>query len=557
MNTSDGYNTCCMKGKIDLPPISSTPSDFIQELLLGSSPFSRTFMANCVRLNSMVSIAKVHMHNVRMPRGVPVIRINQNVYSKIPDVFSTPSRDIRLEDCLQHIFYDGDTSGISTLEKELLKLLIEEVRKFNPYVKRIKAVLDTTEWENLPSFRLVFDSDPPEGVHKGCCNAPDASTGMGVLLHSDTAEQTYRQCHVTFKSGKSATIRSTSPFYDPYNYMIYHLLGDYGWSYDITCRVRGSRALHKVTAREYYCYRAHVRDKLSLTTAIDKDILFFGGKLSLRYFVDMYCKIEENSLNWIRYNQDTIRADLYNSDQIAGADEEMRKIILPASYCGSPRYYLTHFQDCMSIVHHYGKPTYFITFTANSQWREIVGSLKKGQRVEERPDLVNRVFNMKLKMLLHDLTVKHVLGKITAHMYVIEFQKRGLPHAHILLFAHEKDVPQSAEDFDKIVCAELPDPVKNPDLYKIVTGCMFHRPCSKGDACWKGGSCCSANFPKDLNEFTHSDNENDFYPVYRRRDIIDPTDGSPKKSFYWKGTRIDNRWVVPYNPYLTLRYISC
>ena len=556
VNSSNEFNICCMKGKINLPSMSTLPSNFIQDLLLGKSPYSKVFKNNCVRINSMVSIAKVHMHSVHMPPGVPVIRISQNVYSKIPGIFTTPTRNTRLEDCLQHIFYDGIISGMSIEEGELLSLLIAEIRKYNPYVRSIKSILETTEWDELPSYRLVFSSDPPEGVHRGCSNAPNSSTGMGVLLHSDTAEQTYRQCVINFTSGGSAIIRSTSPFYDPYNYVLYHLLGDYGWTYDMTCRVEGTTNCHKITAREYYSYRAHVRDQLHVRNAIGEDILFYGGRLSLRYFVDMYCKIEENTLNWIRYNQNTIKAELYDSDHLSGAEEEMRKIILPASFSGSPRYYVTHFQDCMSIVHHYGKPTYFITFTANSNWKEIVDNLKWGQKPEDRPDLVNRVFKMKLKMLLDDLTVRQVLGRITAHMYVIEFQKRGLPHAHILLFSHEKDVPQSSEDFDKIVCAELPDPVKNPKLYKIVTACMFHRPCSKGSVCWDGGSCCSKNYPKDLNEFTHSNNENDYYPVYRRRDIIESTDGSPTKKFLWKDTWVDNRWIVPYNPYLTLKYVD-
>ena len=34
---------------------------------------------------------------------------------------------------------------------------------------------------------------------------------------------------------------------------------------------------------------------------------------------------------------------------------------------------------------------------------------------------------------MNDLIAGEVLGKVVAHMHVIEFQKRGLPHAHILI----------------------------------------------------------------------------------------------------------------------------
>jgi len=58
------------------------------------------------------------------------------------------------------------------------------------------------------------------------------------------------------------------------------------------------------------------------------------------------------------------------------------------------------------------------------------------------------------------------LGKVVSHLYVVEFQKRGLPHAHILLILENKDKPKTTEDYDKIVSAELPDFTKFPKLTK-------------------------------------------------------------------------------------------
>ena len=54
---------------------------------------------------------------------------------------------------------------------------------------------------------------------------------------------------------------------------------------------------------------------------------------------------------------------------------------------------------------------------------------------------------------------KHVFGKVNSHMYVIEFQKRGLPHAHILLILEQQDKIKTIDDIDKIVSAEIPDPI--------------------------------------------------------------------------------------------------
>ena len=91
------------------------------------------------------------------------------------------------------------------------------------------------------------------------------------------------------------------------------------------------------------------------------------------------------------------------------------------------------YQDAMAIVRYFGKPDLFITFTCNPKWPEITKELLPYQIAADRPDLTSRVFHIKLQELLKDLCTKQCLGKVIAYVYVVEFQKRGLPHAHILL----------------------------------------------------------------------------------------------------------------------------
>ena len=71
------------------------------------------------------------------------------------------------------------------------------------------------------------------------------------------------------------------------------------------------------------------------------------------------------------------------------------------------------------------------------------------QQPSDRPDLLARVFRLKLKVLLEDLLKFHVLGRPQASMYVIEFQKRGLPHAHILIILAPEDKLNSPDDYDR------------------------------------------------------------------------------------------------------------
>ena len=69
------------------------------------------------------------------------------------------------------------------------------------------------------------------------------------------------------------------------------------------------------------------------------------------------------------------------------------------------------FQDSMAIVRHFGRPTLFITFTANPKWEEITRELLPGQTSIDRPDLVAQVFYLKQQELLKYLKKNQVFGE--------------------------------------------------------------------------------------------------------------------------------------------------
>ena len=121
----------------------------------------------------------------------------------------------------------------------------------------------------------------------------------------------------------------------------------------------------------------------------------------------------------------------------------------------------------MTIVLECGIPDLFITMTCNPKWKEIpnlVFSNKEGpgdthcvclsvwnqnlvvwtqnltmmQTTSSMTEnfrcgqtAADRVFHMKLQELKDDLFKKEIFGKVSASIHVIEFEQRGLPHAHI------------------------------------------------------------------------------------------------------------------------------
>ena len=146
---------------------------------------------------------------------------------------------------------------------------------------------------------------------------------------------------------------------------------------------------------------------------------------------------------------------------------------------------------------------------------------------------------------MDDLTNRHVLGVPIGFTYSIEFQKRGLPHAHILLIMRLPDRPRDASDIDNVISAEIPDSTTQPELHQIITTCMIHA-CSP--ICLVDGKC-SKNFPKDFCEETKLGE--DSFSQYRRRNnnnkVIKTVRNVGKNTY-------DNRHVVPYNPYLSYKY---
>ena len=135
---------------------------------------------------------------------------------------------------------------------------------------------------------------------------------------------------------------------------------------------------------------------------------------------------------------------------------------------------------------------------------------------------------------------------VSSGMYTIEFQKRGLPHAHILIWLHGDNKINTVNQVNKYISAELPDSTRYPKLHEVVSNFMIHGPCGVSNPkspCMKDGKC-SKHFPKVLQAHTSIDKYG--YPHYTRRQL--------GICAFKKGIKVDNTFVVPYNPYLLMMY---
>uniref|UniRef100_A0A7N2MG30 ATP-dependent DNA helicase n=1 Tax=Quercus lobata TaxID=97700 RepID=A0A7N2MG30_QUELO len=166
--------------------------------------------------------------------------------------------------------------------------------------------------------------------------------------------------------------------------------------------------------------------------------------------------------------------------------------------------------------------------------------------VEDRPDVVARVFKIKLVQLLHDLKHGQHFGKVIAVVYTVEYQKRGLPHAHILLFLHHDDKHPTAAEIDRIISAEIPDLNEEPLAYETVKQYMVHGP--YGSINSRAGCMidnkCTKHFLKKFCLQTTIDE--DGFPIYRRRNNGRFVERNEAK--------LDNRYIVPHNIDLLVKF---
>jgi hypothetical protein len=198
------------------------------------------------------------------------------------------------------------------------------------------------------------------------------------------------------------------------------LLFPYGTKgYDVTDRHRdkdGNTGARRVTPREFFAYHINMRNFYS-------NFLFRGGRLFQEYLCVAFTTMESQRLKFAKNNQRALRADSYKNikqiikervpitDKVRAGDQDLkfgRKVVLPSSYVGSPRWYNSQFQDGMAICREFHKPDFFITMTCNPHWTEIADEIQEGETVQNRPDLVARVFKQKKDQLIKDIRTEIV-----------------------------------------------------------------------------------------------------------------------------------------------------
>ncbi|OMO85808.1 DNA helicase PIF1, ATP-dependent [Corchorus olitorius] len=531
--TSLRFSLCCQQGLVRLPALRDPPP-FLDDLFDHSKGgLHEHFRSNIRTYNSLIQFTSLggKIDSSINDGSFPFIfRVNNQTHHRIGPLLPPQGRhptfsqlyiydtQNELANRMSAIAANDNRPSINAIIVESLILMFDEV---NEIAKAFRMARERFEQVPNRPFRLRLIASR-EGDGRNYC-PPTSSHIAGIIVDDSEEGNSVRDIIVEHRSGELQHISITHPLYMSMQYPILFPYGDDGFTVGIPY------------ADSPLKQRPHRKTQ---------------------FLVDVQSTISQSRLQYIRQNQRKIRVEMHKdvSDAIYRGDNDGnsvgKRIILPASFTGSPRYMFQSYQDAIVICREYGFPDLFITFTCNGNWPEIEQALSSipGQRPEDRPDIVARVFKLKLDELLDDLTKREYFGLSSALTYNIEFQKRGLPHVHILLWLKNSSAFRVPQNVDRCISAELPDQAVDPIGYEAVKGFMMHGPCGlarRTAPCMNEGRC-NKYYPKEFQLETKV-NESGYY-LYRRRD----SSITCKKS----GIDLDNRFVVPHNLDLVIRYMA-
>jgi len=303
--------------------------------------------------------------------------------------------------------FDNESKNIRQF---IIENLIRMLDKTNNLVKIFRTIRDRYQQDEIPSMKLRLIEQ--RNTDSNQYNLP-TSNDIAALIVGDIGEHEQgRDIIIQDRTDSLQRITKLHPCYMALQYPLLFPYGEDGYTINLKYNINNLSNKYKrkkISMREFYCYQLQERRTQGNT-------LFRGGRLFQQYIVDAYASVEEDRLDYIRKNQKNLRSEIYQGiqDAITRGDTNAqaigKRIILPSSHTGSPRYMIQNYQDAMAICRRYGNPDLFITFTCNPKWPEITRALARipGQKPEDRPDIITRIFKMKLDSLLSTIKNKNI-----------------------------------------------------------------------------------------------------------------------------------------------------
>jgi hypothetical protein len=424
--------------------------------------------------------------------------------------------------------------GRHPLRRHIIEALHEMLLNCNALVRSfVRAATDGRDWH------IGIGSLEP---HATAAN----DTMVGLLVNGGN-----ERCSVVIPQrgeGSLVIVPDLDPYYQPLHFVLLFPFGDPQWGTHLdrvisNNRKRG-RANAPVSLLDYLRFHVQRREPPSACS------IHSFARLFEEWVVDCYLQNENQKLRYLKSIQSKFRREQFSRvhQQLqAGAPARLigsPATHLPSGFARGARHFRELYADAMVLPAHFGGIDYFLTFTTNPSWPEIVDNAGDGIGMNA-PDLYCRVFYLKMKALLCDILENGVLGVVVAYSYAVEFQQRGLPHLHAIFIVRPEDKPHTAAVIDNVLSAQLPDSATDPVYFGAVCKHMLHGPCGVHKLthyCMRNG-VCRFDYPKRLAAETT-------IPADGYANLARPVGPQYETNSF----TYDNSWVVPHNRYLLLKY---
>ncbi|XP_019191052.1 PREDICTED: uncharacterized protein LOC109185566 [Ipomoea nil] len=354
----------------------------------------------------------------------PIFRINGQNFHRIGSLLPTAGVQPKFaqlyihdtqNEIENHIKCVRTNSDQADLHREVVYDIKEVLDHNNVFVKSFhmaKNFLDCNDTSKI-KMRLIDRRATDARTY----SLPTASEVAALIVGDLEPSMGEQDILVECKTGGLKRINELNPAYLPLQYPILFPYGEDGFREDIlfsTTITNHNWSRKSISQREYFAFRLHERlTKIST--------LLYAKRLFLQFLVDAYTMVESSRLCYIRSNQKALRCEAYKglSDALTRGEIEPstqgKRIILPSSFTGGARYMIQNYQDAMAICWFIGYPNLFITFTCNPKWPEIRRFLdKRNFKVEDRADIVCRVFKMKLDSMIKEIKKGKLFGHVKA-----------------------------------------------------------------------------------------------------------------------------------------------
>ncbi|XP_071719228.1 uncharacterized protein [Rutidosis leptorrhynchoides] len=450
------YHRCCENGRVYLPRYEDPPADF-KHLLEAPA-----FVDNVRAYKQMFSItsfgARIDetLNNGHSPY---IFKISGQIYhwlgSLCPEKGSPPGR----------------------LSEVVVTQLVKLLDSNNALVKLFRTARDKCAGSEVPTFKDCLYSLSGSSQH-----ALPTSDAIGAIVF-DSGPQYVSDYDVIIepRSQLARRVNKLHLLYMSLQFPLMFFFGEPGFHPDLKLRAASSSQgalVRKMSMNMFYNYQIH--DSLQ-----SYNLILRLGRLFQQNVVTAYCSIELDLMDYIRNKENDIRAEYLSGlfDAIDRGDKTGSDVgsmtILLASFTGGPRYMYSHYLDALAIFRIFGYPQFFVTFTCNVKWHEIAQYLKPFPSLSpsDRADIVARVFHMKVNEFIDFLKDERPLGHVCGVLYTIEFQKRGLPHCHTLVWIHSSVSAAIRDKLDDYISVELPDPRIDLPGYAVISATMMLGPC--------------------------------------------------------------------------------